>query len=83
MKVEGEIKEVASAMQQWDEEDGIPMLDYSSQQKDARLGKHAEHLDPEHFKIFIDIMCNQEFDLMFEIKDKKRSVLETQTIIPD
>ena len=67
----------------WDEEDGIPMLDYSSQQKDARLGKHTEHLDPEHFKIFIDIMCNQEFDLMFEIKDKERSVLEAQTIIPD
>tara|TARA_B100001750_G_C15369767_1_gene526667 strand:+ start:55 stop:930 length:876 start_codon:yes stop_codon:yes gene_type:complete len=67
----------------WDEEDGIPMLDYSSQQKDARLGKHAEHLDPEHFKIFIDIMCNQEFDLMFEIKDKERSVLEAQGIILD
>ena len=83
MKVEGEIKNVASAMQQWDEENGIPMLDYSSQQKDARLGKHTEHLDPEHFKIFIDIMCNQEFDLMFEIKDKERSVLEAQTIIPD
>tara|TARA_B100000700_G_C15028578_1_gene849446 strand:+ start:1713 stop:2582 length:870 start_codon:yes stop_codon:yes gene_type:complete len=65
----------------WSEEDGIPMLDYSSQEKDARIGKHTEHLDPDHFKKFIDIMHNQEFDLMFEIKDKERSVLEAQRII--
>ena len=25
----------------WSKEDGIPMLDYSSQQKDARIGKHT------------------------------------------
>jgi len=65
----------------WSEEDGIPMLDYSSQEKGARIGKHTEHLDPDHFKKFIDIMHNQEFDLMFEIKDKERSVLEAQRII--
>jgi len=65
----------------WSEEDGIPMLDYSSQEKDARIGKHTEHLDLGHFKKFIDIMHNQEFDLMFEIKDKERSVLEAQRII--
>ena len=65
----------------WDEEDGIPMLDYSSQQKDARIGKHTEHIDSDHFKKFIDIMHNQEFDLMFEIKDKEKSVLEAQRLI--
>ena len=65
----------------WAEEDGIPMLDYSSQQKDARIGKHTEHIDSNHFKKFIDIMHNQEFDLMFEIKDKEKSVLEAQKLI--
>ena len=65
----------------WSKEDGIPMLDYSSQQKDARIGKHTEHLDSNHFKEFIDIMQNQEFDLMFEIKDKERSVLEAQRLM--
>ena len=65
----------------WDEEDGIPMLDYSSQQKNARIGKHTEHIDSNHFKKFIDIMHNQEFDLMFEIKDKEKSVLEAQRLI--
>ena len=65
----------------WSKEDGIPMLDYSSQQKDARIGKHTEHLDSNHFKEFIDIMQNQEFDLMFEIKDKERSVLKAQRLM--
>ena len=65
----------------WAEEDGIPMLDYSSQQKDARIGKHTEHIDSNHFKKFIDIMHNQEFDLMFEIKDKEKSVLEAQRLM--
>ena len=65
----------------WSKEDGIPMLDYSSQQKDARIGKHTEHLDSNHFKEFIDIMQNQEFDLMFEIKDKEKSVLEAQRLM--
>ena len=58
----------------WSKEDGIPMLDYSSQQKDARIGKHNEQLDSNHFKELIDIMQNQEFDLMFEIKDKEKRV---------
>ena len=65
----------------WSKEDGIPMLDYSSQQKDARIGKHTEHLDSNHFKEFIDIMQNQEFDLIFEIKDKEKSVLEAQRLM--
>ena len=65
----------------WSKEDGIPMLDYSSQQKDARIGKHTEHLDSNHFKEFIDIMQNQEFDLMFEIKDKEKSVLEAKRLM--
>ena len=65
----------------WSKEDGIPMLDSSSQQKDARIGKHTEHLDSNHFKEFIDIMQNQEFDLMFEIKDKEKSVLEAQRLM--
>ena len=65
----------------WSKEDGIPMLDYSSQQKDARIGKHTEHLDSNHFKEFIDIMQNQEFDLMFEIKDKEKSVLDAQRLM--
>ena len=65
----------------WSKEDGIPMLDYSSQQKNARIGKHTEHLDSNHFKEFIDIMQNQEFDLMFEIKDKEKSVLEAQRLM--
>tara|TARA_B110000014_G_scaffold254611_1_gene235393 strand:- start:2586 stop:3482 length:897 start_codon:yes stop_codon:yes gene_type:complete len=65
----------------WHGKHGIPMLDYSSQERNARKGKHAEHIDSEHFKNFINIMGDQEFDLMFEIKDKEESVLKAQKIM--
>ena len=65
----------------WYGEHGIPMLDYSSQQKGARIGKHNDHLNQEHFSNFINIMKGEEFDLMFEIKDKEKSVREAQKII--
>ena len=65
----------------WYGEHGIPMLDYSSQQEGARIGKHTAHLNREHFSNFINIMKGEEFDLMFEIKDKEKSVREAQKII--
>ena len=65
----------------WYGEHGIPMLDYSSQQEGARIGKHTDRLNQEHFSNFINIMKNEEFDLMFEIKDKEKSVGKAQEII--
>jgi len=65
----------------WYGEHGIPMLDYSSQQEGARIGKHTDRLNQEHFSNFINVMKNEEFDLMFEIKDKEKSVGKAQEII--
>ena len=65
----------------WYGEHGIPMLDYSSQQEGARIGKHTDRLNQEHFSNFINIMQNEEFDLMFEIKDKEKSVRKAQEIV--
>ena len=65
----------------WYGEHGIPMLDYSSQQEGARIGKHTDQLNQEHFSNFINIMKNEEFDLMFEIKDKEKSVRKAQEIV--
>ena len=65
----------------WYGEHGIPMLDYSSQQEGARIGKHTDRLNQEHFSNFINIMKNEEFDLMFEIKDKEKSVRKAQEIV--
>lgn len=60
----------------WSEEDGVPMVDYSSQEPGARSGKHAESIDLAHFTQFINATNDFDFDIMLEIKDKETSALK-------
>jgi UV DNA damage endonuclease len=61
----------------WVETDGIPMVDFSSQAKGEKRGKHAETIDENEFRRFLEDIYGLEdttgidCDLMFEIKDKK------------
>lgn len=71
------IKEISKT---WDRKDGIPMIDYSSQEKDMKKGKHAETIDTKDFKNFIDQTKQYNFDIMLEIKDKERSALKAVKI---
>ena len=57
----------------WAEHDGIPMVDYSSQQEGKRLGAHAEHIVPVDFSQFLNDSRPSDFDIMLEIKDKETS----------
>ncbi len=57
----------------WAEHDGIPMVDYSSQQEGKRPGAHAEHIVPVDFSLFLNNSRPSDFDLMLEIKDKETS----------
>jgi UV DNA damage endonuclease len=65
----------------WTEKDGIPMVDYSSQQPGERKGKHAESIDLDHFKQFIKETEEFDFDIMLEIKDKERSALKALEVL--
>lgn len=60
----------------WKEKDGLPMVDYSSQQSGERKGKHAETINLEHFKKFLQETKPLDFDIMLEIKDKEKSVVK-------
>ena len=60
----------------WKEKDGIPMVDYSSKQRGERKGKHAESIDLEQFKKFLEETKPFDFDIMLEIKDKEKSALK-------
>ena len=57
----------------WRELDGIPMVDYSSQQRGQRSGSHAKTLNIGDFKKFLQKTKGLDFDLMLEIKDKEIS----------
>ncbi|MEN6397114.1 MAG: UV DNA damage repair endonuclease UvsE [Methanoregula sp.] len=59
----------------WSGNDGIPMVDYSSQQAGKRPGAHAEHIDLIDFKRFLSDTRATDLDIMLEIKDKETSAL--------
>ncbi len=59
----------------WRSADGIPMIDYSSQQPGKRVGAHTEHIDTADFTRFLAETSSVDCDVMLEIKDKEKSVL--------
>ena len=67
----------------WKPRDGIPMVDYSSQQDGKRSGAHAETLDRKDFQIFLQLTNPYDFDIMLEIKDKEKSALAALSIASD
>lgn len=69
------IQAIKKASLTWKVKDGLPMLDYSTQSKGERKGKHAATLDPLLFCNFIMEIQRFDFDVMLEIKDKEKSAL--------
>ena len=70
-----------SVKKTWNKNDGIPMIDYSSQKHGFKIGRHAETLDEKDFKYFIKKMKPFNCDIMLEIKDKEKSALKAIEII--
>lgn len=60
----------------WKEKDGLPMVDYSSQNKGELRGKHAETIDLKQFEEFLEETKPFDFDIMLEIKDKEKSTIK-------
>ena len=59
----------------WGENDGLPMVDYSSQEAGKRPGAHAGHIDLPDFKRFLKETQAYDMDIMLEIKDKETSAI--------
>jgi UV DNA damage endonuclease len=66
--------------QTWEAADGLPIVDYSSQQPGERFGKHAATLDTNDFSQFLTATRPFDFDIMLEIKDKEKSALQALEI---
>ena len=63
--------------------DGLPLLDYSSQQPDERKGKHATSLAEDLFRDLLPHLRGLDADIMLEIKDKEASALRACAILQD
>ncbi len=64
---------VKMAAKTWGKKDGMLMADYSSQEKNARKGKHVESINLRHFRMFVEETRGIDFDVMLEVKDKEKS----------
>lgn len=60
----------------WSSTDGLPITDYSSQEKAKRKGSHAQTINLKNFQNFIEKTKGMDFDIMCEIKDKEKSALK-------
>jgi UV DNA damage endonuclease len=61
----------------WHEKrDGIPMVDYSSQEPNGSSRQHAETINLEDFELFLKQTQQFDFDVMLEIKDKEKSAIK-------
>jgi len=60
----------------WSKKDGVPMIDYSQQEKGKKLGTHSKTINIRKFKSFIEKVKDLNFDIMLEIKDKEKSALK-------
>ena len=74
---------VRDAARTWSGPDGIPMVDYSSQQKGKRPGTHAQSIDIRSFRKFLKETEGLDLDIMLEIKDKERSALRALKAIAE
>jgi UV DNA damage endonuclease len=69
------------AAQTWQPEDGILMMDYSSQSPGDRKGKHISHIQLDLFREFLTQLQGLDVDIMLEIKDKEASALPALALL--
>lgn len=67
------LEEVATT---WVDGDGLPMVDYSTQEPGRPTGSHASSIDVEQFSEFLRRSGPFDFDIMLEIKDKEASAVK-------
>ena len=61
----------------WNEKrDGVPMVDYSSQEPSGSPRQHSETIDIEDFDLLLKETEPFDFDIMLEIKDKEKSAIK-------
>jgi UV DNA damage endonuclease len=56
--------------------DGVPMVDYSSQEPNGLPRQHSETINLEDFSLFLKQTEPFDFDVMLEIKDKEKSAIK-------
>ena len=65
------------ATKSWNKKnDGVPMVDYSSQEPNGLPRQHSETINLEDFDLLLKQTEPFDFDIMLEIKDKEKSAIK-------
>jgi len=65
----------------WSDRDGLPIIDYSTQEPMKRMGTHAQSIHLRDFRAFLEETKGFDFDIMCEIKDKEKSALKARRVL--
>ena len=65
----------------WRKEDGLPIIHYSSEHSVKGKLSHADHIDLDHFRFFLNKTKDYDFEIMLEIKDKEESALQAVKLL--
>jgi UV DNA damage endonuclease len=71
------------AARTWQPQDGVMMMDYSSQAPGERKGKHTQSIVLELFREFLSHLNGLDADIMLEIKDKEASALQAVLLLKE
>lgn len=65
----------------WNTKTGCPKIHYSTQKNGAKNGSHADSINQNEFADFFLKYYHLDFDIMFETKNKEKSVLAAYEMI--
>lgn len=72
---------VLRASETWETKDGRQEVHFSTQAPGKRPGAHAEEIDLDAFRRFVDEVGDLPLDCIIEVKDKERSALRAQELL--
>jgi UV DNA damage endonuclease len=67
----------------WRKRDGRVKIHYSNQWPGQASGTHSKTISVRKFQAFYDRISDLDLDIMFEVKDKERSVLKLMQSLPN
>lgn len=72
---------LSQAFSTWNKQDGVPIVDYSTQAKGKRRGSHAHSININDFQEFLKETKGLDCDIMCEIKDKEKSAMKALQVL--
>jgi UV DNA damage endonuclease len=65
----------------WGFNDGLPIVDFSTQKPGGKIGSHDSNLDGKAFQDFIRKLGGKDCDIMLELKNKEKNAIAANKLL--